>query len=413
MTPGAAKTPNEGAAEAKLSVTIGILTYQRPKRLTKTLETLAALDYRMKTAPWALHECLVIDNDREPTAEAVVGTVSFPCPLTYVHEPEPGLAAARNRALDETASDILVFIDDDEWAEAGWPDGLIHTMVETGAALVGGPVRTTYPSDTPAWILEGGFFDRDEPPTGTPQGWLRSGNLAIDIAKIREHDLRFDHRFSVTGGEDVDFSRRAAQLGLGLQWNNSAVVVEEIEPERTTIEWLTGRERRATANWVRAERLLDPSRRAGFIVAGRGLVRYGQGVAMVLLSIPTGNLIRRRKGQIWRARGLGSWDGLVAKVRPGLRPGERRQAMTPTWASEPATLGHAMMYQTTTSGPEAARLEDYLRALQRYKWVVVALMLLGVAGAFLFASSRTPTYTATSTLVMRPRQSVRSTAQTS
>lgn len=61
-----------------------------------------------------------------------------------------------------------------------------------------------------------------------------------------------------------------------------------------------------------------------------------------------------------------------------------------------------MMYQSATTAPEAARLEDYLRAVQRHKWVVVALTILGLAAAFLFASSRTPTYTATATVVLRP-----------
>lgn len=61
-----------------------------------------------------------------------------------------------------------------------------------------------------------------------------------------------------------------------------------------------------------------------------------------------------------------------------------------------------MMYQSAVTAPEAARLEDYLRAMQRHKWVVVAITILGLAAAFLFESSRTPTYTATSTIILRP-----------
>ncbi len=61
-----------------------------------------------------------------------------------------------------------------------------------------------------------------------------------------------------------------------------------------------------------------------------------------------------------------------------------------------------MMYQSASTAPEAARLEDYLRAVQRHKWVVIALTLLGIALAFLFASAQTPTYTATSVVVLRP-----------
>ncbi len=61
-----------------------------------------------------------------------------------------------------------------------------------------------------------------------------------------------------------------------------------------------------------------------------------------------------------------------------------------------------MMYQTGTSGPEAARLEDYLRAVQRHKWVVMALTALGLAAALLYTTARTDTYTSTATVLLRP-----------
>lgn len=61
-----------------------------------------------------------------------------------------------------------------------------------------------------------------------------------------------------------------------------------------------------------------------------------------------------------------------------------------------------MMYQTGSTGPEAARLEDYLRAMQRRKAVVVALTLIGLALAFLYVTARTPTYTGTATVLLRP-----------
>ncbi|MEZ5406752.1 MAG: polysaccharide biosynthesis tyrosine autokinase [Acidimicrobiales bacterium] len=61
-----------------------------------------------------------------------------------------------------------------------------------------------------------------------------------------------------------------------------------------------------------------------------------------------------------------------------------------------------MMYQTGTSGPEAARLEDYLRAVQRHKWVVLALTALCVAVALLYTTARTHTYTSTATILLRP-----------
>ena len=60
------------------------------------------------------------------------------------------------------------------------------------------------------------------------------------------------------------------------------------------------------------------------------------------------------------------------------------------------------MYQTNPPVAEAATLEDYLRAIQLRKWLVLALATLGLVGALLFAITRTDTYTATSTVLLRP-----------
>ncbi len=60
------------------------------------------------------------------------------------------------------------------------------------------------------------------------------------------------------------------------------------------------------------------------------------------------------------------------------------------------------MYQGGSMPPESARLEDYLRAIRLRKWLVLALTLLGAIGAFLFATSRQPTYTAEATVLVRP-----------
>ena len=59
--------------------------------------------------------------------------------IRYVHEAEPGIVAARNRALDEASGDVLVFIDDDEIALPGWPNGLLETSAEDRCGTGGGP----------------------------------------------------------------------------------------------------------------------------------------------------------------------------------------------------------------------------------------------------------------------------------
>lgn len=61
-----------------------------------------------------------------------------------------------------------------------------------------------------------------------------------------------------------------------------------------------------------------------------------------------------------------------------------------------------MMYQANNQTSEAARLEDYIQAVSHRKWLVLALTILGLLGAFLLVTSRAETYTATATVIVNP-----------
>ncbi|WP_425454326.1 glycosyltransferase family 2 protein [Luteococcus japonicus] len=58
---------------------------------------------------------------------------TWPSGVRYVNETAPGLAAVRNRALDEAGNaNLLAFIDDDETPAAGWLQHLVRTWRATG-----------------------------------------------------------------------------------------------------------------------------------------------------------------------------------------------------------------------------------------------------------------------------------------
>lgn len=60
------------------------------------------------------------------------------------------------------------------------------------------------------------------------------------------------------------------------------------------------------------------------------------------------------------------------------------------------------MFQQTSNASDTARLEDYIRAVRLRKWLVLACAIVGLLGAYSFATSRTLEYTASSSVVLGP-----------
>src|SRR5215213_6262875 len=124
------------------AVTIGVPTYRRPADLRVLIPMLlehARLLLEHSPGSYAVR-VLIIDNDPAFSARPVCEDFSSPM-LCYVNEAEPGIAAVRNRAIDESwASDLLLMIDDDERPKDRWLEALISTWEQTRPALVSGRV---------------------------------------------------------------------------------------------------------------------------------------------------------------------------------------------------------------------------------------------------------------------------------
>ena len=188
--------------------------------------------------------CDVVDNDPEMSAHDFVLQLAEEHPqIRYVSEPQPGIAFARQRCLDEAkGADLLQFIDDDEFPEPGWLDSMVRSWSDWGhPAAVAGCVRPRYDSPPSAFVSEGEFFVRREYPTGTSLPISRSGNLMLDIAQVREFGITFDTSLGLRGGEDTRFTEQLVALGGRIIFCAESVVLDLVPDERNQRSWVLRR----------------------------------------------------------------------------------------------------------------------------------------------------------------------------
>ena len=290
---------------------VAVLTYRRPADLAAALPLL--LEQARSVDPPAA--VLVVDNDPDGGARATVGAFAG---VRYAHEPTPGIAAGRNRALDEADTDLLVFIDDDERPAAGWLAALVATWRETRPTGVVGPVVSEFAAEPDPWIVAGRFFERRRPATGTEVQVAATNNLLLDLAAVRALGLRFDERFGLTGGSDTLFTRQLVRRGGRLVWCAEAGVVDVVPADRLTRRWVLRRAFRSGngASVVEVELARGPAEhlRVRARQVAQGLARIGGGALKVAAGWATGSVAHRASGTRNLARGAGLVSGAFGHV---------------------------------------------------------------------------------------------------
>jgi glycosyl transferase family 2 len=301
-------------------VTVAVATYHRPDHLRALLPLLVqqAAEVTATTGGRYRADVLVVDNDPAGSGAAVVAGTAGPG-LRCVVEPTPGIAAVRNRALDEAAgARLLAFIDDDERPEAGWLAHLLDTWARTGAAAVAGRVRVQPAGELDPWIRAGGFFDRRTLPTGTEVPAAPTSNLLLDLAQVRGSGLRFASGLGLGGGEDTLFTRSLTRGGSRLVWCDESVVTDLLPAERATRSWVLTRAWSHGNAAVLTDLALvpatgrQPAQRARW--AGRGLARVAGGAARWAWGGLRRSDRHRARGAraVWRGAGMLAAAGGVA-----------------------------------------------------------------------------------------------------
>ena len=297
------------------TIAVCIPSYKRPALLRDLLTSLEEQTFPLNGAmKWIV---AVIDNDPEETARKVCEEFAqnHKFDLHYIVEKRVGLSHVRNAALDFAVgrADCICFIDDDEKPCPCWLDELVHIQRKTNADCVYGPVPSILPAGTPPWIVKGRFFDRPAFEDAAELSWNKAGtgNLLISCDFLRRSRLRFDHRFSHSGGEDSFFLLEATRkFGARIFGAAKAIAWEQIPPSRTALSWILRRRFRAGSTHSMCERLIG-SPPAKLLLRGmKGVAHIGIGILTSPLGLLMGrHAVARSLGRL--ALGSGMCAGLL------------------------------------------------------------------------------------------------------
>ena len=196
---------------SELKIAVGIATAGRPLILAETLLELA----RQTRLPEALFVCPAAAADFDASQ-----ALQLPFPV-HVVEGSCGLTAQRNAILDAARDfDIMMFFDDDFLAAPSYLTeleecfaGHFSVVVATGRILADGIIGPGLDTAAARTILAS--FAPPKAGSRLVSRYTAYGcNMAVRLAPIRAHGLRFDENLPLYGwAEDVDFCRQLAAYG--------------------------------------------------------------------------------------------------------------------------------------------------------------------------------------------------------
>jgi glycosyltransferase involved in cell wall biosynthesis len=234
----------EGEPLMTFTLTVVICTAGERQSLQNALESIVAQELLDDTRL----ELLIVDNSVADTGfvEHIVAELARGAPLVVrtVREPKPGLGYARNAGIATATGQYLAFLDDDAVASPRWVAALVRAHRETGAAVVGGPIRPGWQAARPAWLgdeLLGFLGVLNQGPARQVCHYPRypfGGNISFEVGALRRLG-GFAEQLSGGGAptflmDEIEVCQRFEAAGEVVLYEPEASVQHQVPPARLT-----------------------------------------------------------------------------------------------------------------------------------------------------------------------------------
>lgn len=229
-------------------ISVIICTYNRDKFLYDALQHVAVNNF-----PAENYEIVLINNNSTDNTESECQRFEKNFPqinFRYFVETKQGLSHARNRGINESKGDILVFLDDDSFVKSDYLENLQQKLSKHPEAMAfGGKISPLFESgEAPKWLCKWTYswvsaidkgnevipFEGNSYPIGANMGFRKSciaecGNFNPELGRTRKN---------LMGGEEKDVFNRLKGKQMPVLYFPDIQVEHVIPPQRTTKDYI-------------------------------------------------------------------------------------------------------------------------------------------------------------------------------
>lgn len=242
-------------------------TFNRPDGLRAAILSLFAQTHARDIG----FTLIIVDNAPDASASDTIEGLRADCPGTIdfvaLHEPNAGVANARNTAMSAVKTDLVAFLDDDQTAPDDWLEKLLDNYAAYPASVTFGPVKTALPeTQTRHRAYFENFFARlPDIETGYTTRSFGCGNALMDFSRIPGPAPWFDTAMNEIGGEDDMLFERVRATKGNFAWAGDAFVYEHPPLKRIKLHYTLKRAFGYGQGPVTLARMANPPRRLGVI----------------------------------------------------------------------------------------------------------------------------------------------------
>lgn len=217
-------------------ISVIIPTFRRLDLLPLAIESL--LTQKLTTAAY---EIIAIDNSPEGSAMSYLLDAQKRCPvhMAVIHEPRPGVAYARNTAMEIAKGELIAFLDDDTYGDENWLQDLLDTRDKFNAAMVFGPTimhAKEAPEEHRAYIEK--LFSRLGSSEDKLINEFGGASCSLHVRSIVfTENPPFPEHTNNTGGEDDAVFHGAIKRGAKVAWSAKGKVDENLVGYRANLRY--------------------------------------------------------------------------------------------------------------------------------------------------------------------------------